>query len=116
MAFSMRPTSLTIPPGTSGRAELKVAARKGFLRGPMRMRPFNIDVRPEGGNPVRLDAALNQRAGTPGFVVPVIVAAIAIGLIVAVVPLLKKDNNNGTLSLAAQGKQDQKANDSADAG
>lgn len=41
LAFDLRPLTLTVPPGQSGRATVKVAARKGFARGADKHRPAN---------------------------------------------------------------------------
>ena len=100
LAFSLKPPRLDVPSGSSAHAQVKVASRKGFMRGPAHNRPFTVDVKPDSPDPttlpVRLDANFNQRAGLPAFLMPLIVAAIAIALIVAFVPMLK---GSGTFSL-----------------
>jgi hypothetical protein len=94
LAFALKPPRLDIPAGASAHAQVKVAARKGFMRGPMQNRQFMVDVKPDSpdgsGFPTRLDANFNQRPGMPGFIMPLVVAVVAVALIVALVPLLKR--------------------------
>ena len=94
LAFALKPPRLDIPAGSSAHAQVKVAARKGFMRGPTQNRQFMIDVTPDSPDgsafPTRLDANFSQRAGMPGFILPLVVAVVAIALIVVLLPLLKK--------------------------
>ena len=102
LAFALKPPRLDIPAGSSAHAQVKVAARKGFMRGPTQSRQFMIDVTPDSddgsGYPTRLDANFSQRAGMPAFILPLVVAMVAIALIVVLLPLL---NRKDTVTLSS---------------
>lgn len=92
LAFDLRPLSLTVPPGQSARATVKVAARKGFARGADKHRPFQVRVTTGPvDTPTLLDATLVQKPGLPGFVLPLVGAVVAVALLAAVLPSLRKD-------------------------
>jgi hypothetical protein len=102
LAFDVRPRTLTVERGETARAAVKVAAKKSFAKGSDRRRPFNVTVTAGPGDPpVLLDATLVQKAGMPSFIVPLIAGAVALALIVAVVPgILKGKDKSGTIKLA----------------
>lgn len=92
LAFDLRPVSLTVPPGQSARATVKVAARKGFARGADKHRPFQVRVTAgPADTPTLLDATLVQKPGLPRFVLPLVGAVVAVALMAAVLPSLRKD-------------------------
>lgn len=92
LAFDLRPLSLTVPPGQSARATVKVAARNGFARGPDKHRPFQVLVTSgPTDTPTLLDATLVQKPGLPRFVFPLVGAVVAVALLAAVLPSLRKD-------------------------
>lgn len=92
LAFDLRPLNLTVPPGLSARATVKVAARDGFARGPDKHRPFQVRVTSgPTDTPTLLDATLVQKAGIPRFVFPLVGAVVAVALLATVLPSLRKD-------------------------
>jgi hypothetical protein len=103
LAFGLDQTSVTVQAGQSAHVPLKVAANKGFARGSDKHRPFQVKALPEGGAyPLTLDGNLIQKPGMPRFVLPLVAAVIAIGLIAAVLPSLTKDGGKGNLQLASE--------------
>jgi hypothetical protein len=60
LAFEIEPRTITVEPGDTGIARMKVASRKSHRgRGSRRM-PFNVLVEP-GGPPVQVDGAFEQK-------------------------------------------------------
>ncbi|MEA3075215.1 MAG: hypothetical protein QOF60_123 [Actinomycetota bacterium] len=103
LAFEVRPPSLTVGPGETGRAAVKVMAAKGFAKGADKHRPFEVMVTTAspGVPPVRLDGNMVQKAGLPRFLFPLIGLAVAAAVLVLVLPaLLTKKDESGTLRLA----------------
>ena len=104
LAFDIRPRTVTVAAGQSVHVPVRVAAKKGFLRGTDKHRPFQVTVRvptnPTG--PITLDGTLMQQAGMPRFIVPLVAGVVARALIALVVPALKKGDNNGKLSLTSE--------------
>ncbi|MBW3614529.1 MAG: hypothetical protein KY439_04360 [Actinobacteria bacterium] len=99
LAFDLRPHTLTVAPGHSARATLKVVARKGFARGADKHRPFQVRVTTGPvETPAVLDATLIQKAGVPRFVLPLVTAVVAIAVLAAVLPTLRKDGG-GAITL-----------------
>jgi len=100
LAFDLRPDTLAVPPGQSARATVRVAARKGFARGADKHRPFQVKVKTGPADPpTLLDATLVQKAGLPGFVFPLVAGVVALALIAAVLPSLRKDGGSGIFTL-----------------
>ncbi|HUP86532.1 MAG TPA: hypothetical protein VM143_12760 [Acidimicrobiales bacterium] len=104
LAFDLKESAVTVAAGHTHHVPIKVAARKGFARGSDKHRPFQVLAVPDGGNPLTLDANLIQKAGLPRFVVPLIAAAVAIALIVAVLPALLDKGAKGNLQLTSDGE------------
>jgi hypothetical protein len=98
LAFEVKPPSLTVGAGQTGRASVKVIAVKGAAK----HRPFEVMVTASGAGvpPVRLDGAMVQKSGTPRFLFPLIALAVAAAVIVLVLPaMLTKKDGTGTLRL-----------------
>jgi hypothetical protein len=97
LAFEVKPIILTVAPGDTGRASVKVGARKGFARGAQKHRPFTVTVSPGPAQPVtRLEGMLIQHAGLPRLLFPAIAALCAIALIAFVAPkMLNKEPGSG---------------------
>ena len=104
LAFEIKPRTVTVAGGQSAHVPIRVAARKGFLRGTDKHRPFQVKVGVGPGQPpITLDGTLMQKPGMPRFVVPLVAAAVVIGLIAVMAPALKKDPASGKLSLTSEG-------------
>lgn len=101
LAFGIKPSSLTIDPGRTEHADVRVAARQGFLRGGDRHRPFQTVVSPTVGAPPQvLEGTLVQRAGLPRFVPALVAAVVVIALAALLLPGLTK-RDSGTFSLSS---------------
>jgi hypothetical protein len=104
LAFEVRPRTVTVAGGASAHVPVRVAARKGFLRGTDKHRPFQVKVSVgPGQGPIVLDGTLVQKPGMPRFVVPLIGFAVVVGLLAVMAPaLLKKDPQSGKLALTSE--------------
>ncbi len=101
LAFEL-PRTLVVPAGQSAHTLVKVAAVKGFMKGPDRQRPFQVKVTTPGeAYPITLDGAVLQKSGMPKFLFPLAAVIIAVALIAVLVPAFKKDPQSGKLSLTA---------------
>lgn len=101
LAFDIRPPALSLPPGGSGTATVKVAPRDKLPH--PTPRPFQIIVRPGQEPPVVLDATMTQRRrGAPKWILPVVAGAVVVALAAVLLPgILKKDDKKGVLSLTS---------------
>ena len=103
LAFDVKPRTVTVPAGQSVHVPVKVAAKKGFLRGTDKHRPFNVRVNVgQGHAPINLDGTLMQKPGLPRFIVPLVGAAVVLALAALVLPAMKKDDRSGVLSLTSE--------------
>lgn len=95
LAFDVEPDHLTIEPGTTAVAKVKVSALKGPGRSPRRM-PFSVTVEP-GGPPVEVQANFEQKAKGGSLLL-----ILAILVLAGVLVFLLQDNASG-LALALAG-------------
>ena len=103
LAFGLDDARVTVEAGQSAHIPLKVAAKKGFARGADKHRPFQVKALPEGGPvPLLMDGNLIQKPGMPRFVLPLVAGVVALGLLAALLPALKKDGGRGNLQLASE--------------
>jgi hypothetical protein len=104
LAFDVKPRTITVPAGQSVHVPVKVAAKKGFLRGTDKHRPFQVRVNVgQGHAPINLDGTLMQKPGLPRAIVPLIGAAVILVLAALVLPALKNNGQSGKLSLTSEG-------------
>lgn len=82
LAFDFRPPSLAADANTALFSRLTVRPRKRFLRGPTRTHQFQVMVRPDGAEPITLEANMLQEAVIPGWV-----PKAAVGLLAGLVAL-----------------------------
>lgn len=82
LEYSFNPTSLVVAPGTAGFSRLRVRTKQPFWRGSPKSRAFQVQVQPDGQQPIRLDGALVQGPLLAPWMVPV-----AAGVIVALIAL-----------------------------
>jgi hypothetical protein len=82
LAFDIDPESLTVAPGSTGVARMKVASRKAHRGRSTRRMPFNVVVEP-GGPPVQVDGAFEQKpkASILLFLAILVVAAVLVVLL-----------------------------------
>jgi hypothetical protein len=82
LAFEIEPASLTVEPGATGIARMKVASRKSHRGRSTRRMPFNVLVEP-GGPPVQVDGAFEQKpkASILLFLAILVVAAVLVVLL-----------------------------------
>jgi hypothetical protein len=103
LAFGLDESLITVQAGQSAHVPLKVAAKKGFARGSDKHRPFQVKALPEGGAyPLTMDGNLIQKPGMPRFILPLVAGIVALGLLAALLPALKKDGGKGNLQLASE--------------
>ena len=103
LAFGLHDSLVTVEAGQSAHVPLKVAAKKGFARGADKHRPFQVSAAPEGSPfPLMMDGNLIQKPGMPRFVLPLVAGIVALGLVAALLPALKKDGGKGNLQLASE--------------
>ena len=103
LAFGLDTTRITVDAGQSVHVPLKVAAKNGFARGSDKHRPFQVKALPEGGtHPLTLDGNLIQKPGMPRFILPLVAGIVAVGLLAALLPALKKDGGKGNLQLTSE--------------
>jgi hypothetical protein len=101
LAFDLHTPTVTVEAGQSAHVPLKVATKHGMARGSDKHRPFQVKALPEGGtHPLTMDGNLIQQPGVPRWILPVVAGVVALGLVAAVVPALKKDAK-GNLQLAS---------------
>jgi hypothetical protein len=91
LAFDYEPRQLSVEPGRTEVAKLKLAARKSHGGRGTRRIPFNVEVNP-GGMPVSVDGAFEQKPKASLLLILAIVA-------VAVVVILLAKDQAGALSL-----------------
>ena len=92
LAFGLSESLVTVEAGQSTHVPLKVAVKNGFARGAEKHRPFQVTALPEGNPyPLVMEGNLIQKPGMPRFVLPLVAGVVAIGVIAALLPALKKD-------------------------
>ena len=103
LAFDVKPRTVSVPGGQSVHVPVKVVARKGFLKGTDKHRPFQVRVSYAATHPaITLDGTLVQKPGMPKFIVPLVGAAVVLALAALVLPAMKKDGASGKLSLTSE--------------
>jgi hypothetical protein len=81
LRFRLVPSHLVVPPGTAAFVRLDVRSHSTFLRGPSKTLPFAISVEPEGDAPVALDGSFLQEAMLPKWLLPAVLALVALALV-----------------------------------
>jgi hypothetical protein len=82
LVFKYRPRTVSTEPGTATFVRVKPAPRKYFWRGNDRAIPYQLDVRPEGGQPLVVDGVLVQRPLLPKrtfMILPLLLVLLLIG-------------------------------------
>ena len=77
LRFDVKPPALVIDPGMAAFARIKVSPVKRFWRGQPKTVPFQLYVRPEGGQPIALDGTLLQESILPPWFVKALLLALA---------------------------------------
>jgi len=85
LRFDVSPPGVVVEPGMAGFAKVQVTPAERFWRGTAKTRPFQLQVRPEGGPPITLDGSFVQEAMLPPWTGRAITALI--GLLIALVVL-----------------------------
>lgn len=81
LRFRLDQSLLVVAPGTAAFVPLKVLPRDRFLRGPEQTHPFQVLVNDGTGPPITADGALIQRQILPKWLLPALLALIALALI-----------------------------------
>jgi hypothetical protein len=85
VTFRFRPKSVPARPGTASFLKVSVRPRKHFWKGPDRRIPYQLEVQPEAGEHLVLDAQLVQRPLLPRrtlLILPLILALLLVGAII----------------------------------
>jgi hypothetical protein len=85
VTFRFRPKSVAARPGTASFLKVVVRPRKHFWRGPDRRIPYQLEVQPEAGEHVVLDAQLVHRPLLPRRTLLILPVVLALFLMVAIV-------------------------------
>jgi hypothetical protein len=78
LAFEIDPQALTVEPGTTGSAVVRVQARNTLVRGREQPRPFQVLVQAPGSPPITAEGTLTQQPLLPSWLVFVLVGVIAL--------------------------------------
>ena len=81
ITVQLRPTTLTLLPGTAQIAAVRVRARRRFWRGPAKSHPYRVVVDDGNGEPQVLPATLLQETVVPGWLVKALVALVLVTLL-----------------------------------
>jgi hypothetical protein len=81
LGFTLDPPQLVVPPGSAAFVKLHVRSRSTFMRGQPKTMPFTVAVQPEGDAPVALDGSFLQEALLPKWLLPALLALVALALI-----------------------------------
>ncbi len=83
LTFDVKPPAVVVEPGMAEFAKVRVSPAKRFWRGKPKTRPFQLFVRPEGGQPIQLEGTLLQESVLPPWFLKALLL-----LIVAIVALI----------------------------
>lgn len=81
LRFKLDQSLLVVAPGTAAFVPLKVVPRDRFLRGAEQTHPFQVLVNDGSGPPITADGALIQRQIMPKWLLPALLALIALAVI-----------------------------------
>ena len=80
LSFQLAPPEVVVPPGSASFVKLRVRS-KSFMRGQPKTKPFAVAVQPEGDAPIALDGTFLQEALLPKWLLPLLLALVALALI-----------------------------------
>jgi hypothetical protein len=91
LRFDVKPPALVVDPGGAAFAKVRVSPAKRFWRGQPKTRPFQLFIRPEGGQAITLDGSLLQESVLPPWFLKalILLVVLAIALVVIWLTLLK---------------------------
>lgn len=81
LRFKLDQSLLVVAPGTAAFVPLKVVPRDRFLRGPEQTHPFQVLANDGTGPPITTDGALVQRQILPKWLLPALLALIALAIV-----------------------------------
>jgi hypothetical protein len=88
LSFDVAPPSVVVEPGEAGFSKVRVSPVKRFWRGQSKTRPFQLQVTPEGYQPITLDGALLQEAILPPWFMRAMLALLAAIILLVMLWLL----------------------------
>jgi hypothetical protein len=83
LTFDVKPPAVVVEPGLAEFAKIRVSPAKRFWRGQPKTRPFQLFVKPEGGQPIQLEGTLLQESVLPPWFLKALLL-----LVVAIVALI----------------------------
>ncbi len=81
LKFDVKPPAVVVEPGMAEFAKIRVSPVKRFWRGTPKTRPFQLYVKPDGGQPITLDGTLLQESILPPWFMKALLALIALLII-----------------------------------
>jgi hypothetical protein len=81
LRFQLNPPEIVVPPGSASFVKLRVRSTRSFMRGQPKTMPFSVAVQPEGDAPIALDGSFLQEALLPKWLLPALLALVALALI-----------------------------------
>lgn len=84
LRFDVKPPAVVVDPGGAAFAKIRVSPAKRFWRGQPKTRPFQLYVRPEGGQPIALDGTLLQESILPSWFLKALLALLVLAIILVV--------------------------------
>jgi hypothetical protein len=84
LRFDVKPPAVVVDPGMAGFAKIRVSPTKRFWRGQPKTRPFQLFIRPEGGQPIALDGTLLQESVLPPWFVKALLALLVLAILLVV--------------------------------
>ncbi|WP_326948737.1 hypothetical protein OG439_08080 [Amycolatopsis sp. NBC_01307] len=76
--------ALRTAPGTATVVLLKLRPHKRFLRGATKTLPYQVDVLPQGADPITVDSALVQDAMIPKWLIPLVALLVTAAIVLTV--------------------------------
>lgn len=103
VTVEVKPSELTLPPGTARIPVVKVRAKRRFWRGPGRTLPYRVAVDRGDGDPQVLPATLLQETVIPGWLVKAVIALLLLAMLLAGLwkTVLKPTINDAARAVAA---------------
>jgi hypothetical protein len=103
LRFDVKPPAVVVDPGMAAFAKIRVSPAKRFWRGQPKTRPFQLFVRPEGGQPITLEGTLLQESILPPWFLKAMLALLALLIILIVLwlGLLKPSIENAASQAVA---------------
>jgi hypothetical protein len=104
-------SKVTTVPGEARFIRMRIKPRQRFWRGPPQFKPYQVQVAPDGEQPLVLEGALSQKAVLPKWLLPLLGALAAVALLWFLVlrPIVHNDAVNASKAAIQQQAKETKA-------